>query len=296
MALVTCKECNNRISDTADKCPLCGAKNKKKTSLFTWILGGLFAFIVWGGITESKIAAHHAKNNSTTHAYAAEPEYQTQVVQPEEVITTTAVEMSREYENNEARADSIYKDKLIQISGKVSSITKDFSDNTVVQLSGIDDFHDVHAGLNESEETKAINLQKGQKITLRCKSKGEVIASAMLDNCLFFDPSQAATSTKKTEFQKLLQRAESGEAEAQNKLGTLYYNGQGIAKDLKKAFEWYKKAALQGLSNAQYNLGAMYFDGEGTPQDKTKALEWLEKAAAQGVTESKYYLDQLHSK
>lgn len=47
MALVKCKECGAEISKKAKKCPQCGAPNKKKTSVFTLIVAGLFTFILF---------------------------------------------------------------------------------------------------------------------------------------------------------------------------------------------------------------------------------------------------------
>jgi len=38
MALTKCKECGEEISKKAEKCPKCGAPQKKKTSLFTWLV------------------------------------------------------------------------------------------------------------------------------------------------------------------------------------------------------------------------------------------------------------------
>lgn len=45
MALITCKECKAQVSDTAEKCPSCGAKVKKPTSPFTWFV--VFCIVVW---------------------------------------------------------------------------------------------------------------------------------------------------------------------------------------------------------------------------------------------------------
>ncbi|KXZ65968.1 hypothetical protein AVENLUH5627_02698 [Acinetobacter venetianus] len=57
MALINCKECGSQISDKAKTCPQCGFEQPKKTSLFTWIIGGLFAFgvlfAVYGSTRES---------------------------------------------------------------------------------------------------------------------------------------------------------------------------------------------------------------------------------------------------
>lgn len=41
MALVKCKECGGQVSTSAKACPACGAKPPRKTSLTTWIIGGV---------------------------------------------------------------------------------------------------------------------------------------------------------------------------------------------------------------------------------------------------------------
>ena len=46
MAIVLCKECKASISSSATKCPQCGAKMPKKTSLLTWFLGAAICAIV----------------------------------------------------------------------------------------------------------------------------------------------------------------------------------------------------------------------------------------------------------
>ena len=46
MAIKPCKECGNQISDKAESCPQCGAKQPKKTSLFTKIVLGFIIFTV----------------------------------------------------------------------------------------------------------------------------------------------------------------------------------------------------------------------------------------------------------
>ena len=46
-------------------------------------------------------------------------------------------------------------------------------------------------------------------------------------------------------------------------LGTIYYYRQ----DYKKAIIWYTKAAEQGYGKAQNNLGSLYVQGQGIPQN-----------------------------
>lgn len=73
-----------------------------------------------------------------------------------------------------------------------------------------------------------------------------------------------------------------GHAEAQSKLGDMYYDGQGIENDYYKAVEWYRKAAEQGLVWPQFRLGWMYDEGLGVSQDYSKSMEYYQKAVKQG--------------
>jgi TPR repeat protein len=55
--------------------------------------------------------------------------------------------------------------------------------------------------------------------------------------------------------------AEQGDANAQNNLGVLYYNGEGVPQDYVQARQWFEKAAVQGDANAQNSLGLLYHNG-----------------------------------
>jgi hypothetical protein len=90
------------------------------------------------------------------------------------------------------------------------------------------------------------------------------------------------------------ERANRGDAEAQNNLGLLYANGQGVPQDYAKARQWYEKAAAQGNAWAQNNLGVLYANGQGVPQDYAKARQWYEKAAAQGLAQAQFILGVLY--
>lgn len=48
MAMTRCKECAVEISTKAEKCPRCGAPQKKKTSLFVWIIAIFAGFWLLG--------------------------------------------------------------------------------------------------------------------------------------------------------------------------------------------------------------------------------------------------------
>ena len=87
--------------------------------------------------------------------------------------------------------------------------------------------------------------------------------------------------------------ADQGYAVAQCNLGYMYSNGHGVEQSYEKAVEWYRKAADQGNAAAQYNLGGMYQYGHGVEQSNEKAVEWYRKAADQGDPDAKKKLSEL---
>jgi hypothetical protein len=53
-----------------------------------------------------------------------------------------------------------------------------------------------------------------------------------------------AAGREGTDSAALQQAAEQGNADAQAKLGEMYFHGQGVPKDHAKAVQWYQKAAV----------------------------------------------------
>ena len=83
-------------------------------------------------------------------------------------------------------------------------------------------------------------------------------------------------------FLRLRLLAELGSASAQFKLGFIYGELEGAARDDAEAVKWFRLAAEQGNANAQYGLGVMYSEGRGVTLDDTEAVKWLRLSAEQG--------------
>ena len=69
---------------------------------------------------------------------------------------------------------------------------------------------------------------------------------------------------------------------ALNSMGVAYYNGWGVAKDYKKAKEFYEKSASMGNSHALSNLGVIYQYGNGVERNLDKAKDYYLQAAEKG--------------
>lgn len=106
--------------------------------------------------------------------------------------------------------------------------------------------------------------------------------------------SQSEKLSPKEYVQKCKQAAKQGNVIAQNTLGFLYLNGQGVSQDYEQAASWFRKAADQEYRDAQYNLSVMYKLGQGVEQDNAESLKWLEKAAFYGHAAAQNSLGDLY--
>lgn len=119
--------------------------------------------------------AKQAKPNTMT-----EPENTTP-----EVVVTSAV-LSKAYSENEVSADAKYKDKPIEVSGKIVSVDNGTFDNEIiVRLSdGQYDFSGPNCYMKESERDKALSMKKGRSVTLIGKGDSATLKSPVLKDCI----------------------------------------------------------------------------------------------------------------
>ena len=96
---------------------------------------------------------------------------------------------------------------------------------------------------------------------------------------------KAAESAEGQESVECFQRAaDLGHAAAQEQLGMLYNNGEGVPENYRTAFHWYFMAANQGYARAQNAVADCYRAGLGVERDYAKAVEWYCKAGDNGYT------------
>ena len=76
-------------------------------------------------------------------------------------------------------------------------------------------------------------------------------------------------------------------------LGFMYLDGEGVAKDEKKGFEYLSQDKEIFDEDVLFRLGECYFYGRGTEKDKEKARELWRKAAEYESEEAVEALDRL---
>jgi hypothetical protein len=100
------------------------------------------------------------------------------------------------------------------------------------------------------------------------------------------------------EFDELTAKAEGGDAKAQYNLGMMYHNGGGKAhpRDYELAMKWLRLSADQGNVEAEDRVGLMYYLGEGVTQDYAEAVRWYKTAAKKGNAHAQWQLVEMYQK
>jgi hypothetical protein len=111
--------------------------------------------------------------NTTSQTEPSKPE--TQTSKPvEKVVSVLSSKLCKDYSNNEIKADGIYKNKVYDISGKITDISKVFG-QTYIVLSDGNEFSatGVQCFFNSQEEGNISKLNKGQIVKIRGTINGK---------------------------------------------------------------------------------------------------------------------------
>jgi TPR repeat protein len=126
--------------------------------------------------------------------------------------------------------------------------------------------------LNNKEERKAFECY------LENSKNGDAMANYMVGE-LFLNGTGVEIDYKNATKHYI----ESNEPLALYRLGQINYYGWGDEINYPASFEWFTKASERGLVEANYYLGSMYYNGNGVEKNIELAIERLEKIANSGV-------------
>ena len=147
-----------------------------------------------------------------------------------------------------------------------------------------DIFNNVLVGTHKVEIKKDGHVPYSESVTI---AEGETKEFAGALNEIKYSDFQGKVPAAGTEARTMYDKAITGDADAQNKLGYWYETSE---KDMASAVYWYRKSAELGYAKAQYNLGMCYYYGQGVSKDISKALKWWRRAAEQGLVDAQYNL------
>jgi len=76
--------------------------------------------------------------------------------------------------------------------------------------------------------------------------------------------------------------AKEGNVKAQYNVAKLYYDGNGVKQNYRKALYWYVQASDQEYAKAYAQIGLMYCKGEGVLKSYKKAVPYIQLAFDNG--------------
>lgn len=79
----------------------------------------------------------------------------------------------------------------------------------------------------------------------------------------------------KKKIKSLISKAKKGDPKSQHELAFEYWEGKNLKQDFSEALKLWKLSASKGFVKACFNLGAMYFNGNGVPINYKKAYYYL---------------------
>jgi hypothetical protein len=186
MALVKCKQCGNDVATNAAACPKCGAPVPKGTSVtkvLLYVFGGLFSLCFLGTCLAGLGSKMREQKGGASASASQGSTRQAEAPKLVEIRT-----LLREYADNEVRADSNFKDQVIQTAGIVDDVKKDITNSIYVTLGTGKQFEipQVQCFFDDAQAQKAASLSKGAKIGVRGRVSG-LMMNVLVKDCEFID-------------------------------------------------------------------------------------------------------------
>jgi hypothetical protein len=180
MAVVKCKQCGGDVAPNAAACPQCGAARPRglSTGKVLAIVGvsvGALCFIpcLIGGVVSA------FKGGTASSAQAnAKP---TEAAKPVDIRTLLG-----EYRDNEVRADTNYKGRIIQTTGLVEDVKRGLMNELYVTVGTgqLLEIPVVQCLFDEAHMQKAASLSKGARVTVRGRVDG-LMMNVLVRDCEF---------------------------------------------------------------------------------------------------------------
>ena len=103
-------------------------------------------------------------------------------------VRVSSKQLSTDYDANEIAGDQKYKlTQAIVVTGRVESISKDFTSSPYITLTGHQMFQGVQAKFDDKYSGSLASYKKGMNAEFVCKVSGKIVTSVMLKNCKTLD-------------------------------------------------------------------------------------------------------------
>lgn len=207
--LTPCPACGKNVSKNAAACPNCGNPVKKELifekakqeetkqsvnpgivekrkkslnsclNIILWLLVVIVLYFIFTYKPEHKFPPIEPYPSSINSRQAIETYSFPIEITPHKLLT--------EYEENEVKADNLYRGKKLKIYGKVDAIGKDIADKPYITFDnrGENIFSSVQIYFTKEEQYKLSKLSKGQIVTITGICEGKFINILIKDSVFY---------------------------------------------------------------------------------------------------------------
>jgi len=215
MAIISCSDCGNKISDAARYCIYCGkplpgnlpkTKGRKvglllgvgilllpiifswftlrsgystavRAVTFAWLSFVLLFVVAMGGSSESRQEIGAKSFSSILNSM-------NNVVYEVPKFSTTAQDIAAAYNGDVVAADMKFKGKRFRVNGVITNINNNMLGNPYLVLDGgVNVFSDPQFDFDKSDISTFTHLRKSMLVTLICTGQGDIVKTPMSDNC-----------------------------------------------------------------------------------------------------------------
>lgn len=182
--MTVCKACGKEVAKGAKACPNCG-KDSRNFFEKHKIISGILVLIVLVGVgsglgnndgNDKAVAASTTSPASTTST-------STQAVNEEKAapIVVTADTLVKALDDNALNAANTYKDKYVEVSGKLSNIDSSGAYFSISSTSDDFSFTTIRCDITEEQKSKVAAFKSGQKVTVvgTVTDVGEILGYAI---------------------------------------------------------------------------------------------------------------------
>lgn len=187
-----CQNCGKQIPDGSTFCTECGsAQNAAQASQFNQAPiaqskkkkpGCLIAVGVVAAII--LLVAIIPKGDSEPEIKPASASANVESPEPSETpVSVSASDLYKQYDENEVSADKLYKDKLLQLSGVIDSVTVTLGQIQVIVTDGQEwSWVMVYCNFEDAQSDTVSTLKKGDNVVIQGRCRGKALTPA-LDDC-----------------------------------------------------------------------------------------------------------------
>lgn len=131
-----------------------------------------------------RASTEKSEQPSTVEPTTPDAALETAPAEEPETSYIDAYDIISAYVENTVTADSLYRDKTLEIQGKVSDIGKDLIDTPFLTIRGSRfTFEGMRCNFSKADEDLLMNVEKNQDIVVRGKIEGEKLGTVLVSNC-----------------------------------------------------------------------------------------------------------------